>query len=97
MHGRDGQTLIDNQIPRSSPSASQSESALSVGPLPKFVSNRVSKFLNGKDPCQRLTTQHSGLDQTNFSGRDRDREIILMKIHYETETEKKWMLNFLTR
>ena len=37
----------------------------------------------------------SGWDETNFLGRDR--EIRLMKIHYETETEKKWMLIFLTR
>ena len=36
----------------------------------------------------------SGWDETNFFGRDRDREIRLMKIHYETETEKKWMLIF---
>ena len=35
-----------------------------------------------------------GWDETNFLGRDRDREIRLMKIHYETETEKKWMLIF---
>ena len=27
----------------------------------------------------------------------RDREIRLIKIHYETETEKMWMLIFLTR
>ena len=33
-----------------------------------------------------------GWDETNVLGRDR--EIRLMKIHYETETEKKWMLNF---
>ena len=26
----------------------------------------------------------TGWDETNFSGRDQDREIILMKIHYET-------------
>ena len=36
----------------------------------------------------------SGWDETNFLGQDRDREIRLMKIHYETETEKKWMLIF---
>ena len=36
-----------------------------------------------------------GWDETNLLGRDR--EIKLMKIHYETKTEKKWMLNFLTR
>ena len=39
--------------------------------------------------------QNLGWDETNFSGRDR--ENILKKIHYETETEKKWMLNFFTR
>jgi len=38
-----------------------------------------------------------GWDETNFLGRDRDREIRLIKIHYETETEKKWMLIFWTR
>ena len=32
----------------------------------------------------------TGWDETNFLGRDRDREIRLKKIHYETETEKKW-------
>ena len=36
----------------------------------------------------------TGWDETNFLGRDRDQEIRLMKIHYETETEKKWMLIF---
>ena len=36
----------------------------------------------------------AGWDETNFLGRDRDREIRLMKFHYETETEKKWMLIF---
>ena len=36
----------------------------------------------------------SGWDETNYLGRDRDREIRLMKFHYETETEKKWMLIF---
>ena len=40
---------------------------------------------NGKTP---------GWNETNFLGRDRDREIRLIKIHYETETEKKWMLIF---
>ena len=35
----------------------------------------------------------SGWDKTNFLGQ----EIRLMKIHYKTETEKKWMLIFLTR
>ena len=39
----------------------------------------------------------SGWDETIFLRRDRDREIRFMKIHYETETEKKWMLIFLTR
>ena len=39
----------------------------------------------------------AGWDETNFLGEDRDREIILMKINYETENEKKWMLIFLTR
>ena len=34
------------------------------------------------------------IGETNFLGRDQDREIRLMKIHYETETEKKWMLIF---
>ena len=38
-----------------------------------------------------------GWDETNFLERDRDREIRLMKIHHETETEKKWTLIFLTR
>ena len=33
-------------------------------------------------------------DETNFLGRDRDRDIRFMKIHNETETEKKWMLIF---
>ena len=32
----------------------------------------------------------AGWDETNFYGRDQDREIRLMKIHYETETEKTW-------
>ena len=36
----------------------------------------------------------SGWDETNFLGRARDREIRLMKIYYETETEKKWVLIF---
>ena len=34
----------------------------------------------------------AGWDETNLFGRDRDLEIRLMKIHYKTETEKKWML-----
>ena len=34
----------------------------------------------------------SGWDETNFL--ERDREIRLMKIHHETETEKKWTLIF---
>ena len=41
--------------------------------------------------------QVPGWDETNFLGRDRDREKKLIKIHYETETEKMWMLIFLTR
>ena len=41
-----------------------------------------------------LMSAWSGWDETNFLGRDRDQEIRLMKIHYETKTEKKWMLNF---
>ena len=36
-------------------------------------------------------------EETNFLGQDRDREIRPTKIYYETETEKKWMLIFLTR
>ena len=39
----------------------------------------------------------TGWDETNILGQDRDREIRLMKIHYETETEKKLMLIFRTR
>ena len=35
-----------------------------------------------------------GWDETNFLERDRDREIRVMKIHHETETEKKWTLIF---
>ena len=31
---------------------------------------------------------NSGWDETNFLGRDRDRENGLIKNHYETETEK---------
>ena len=37
----------------------------------------------------------SGWDETNFLGRDGDREIRPTKIQYETE--KKWMLIFLMR
>ena len=37
----------------------------------------------------------AGQDETNFLGRAR--EIRLMKIHYETKTEKKLMLIFSTR
>ena len=33
-----------------------------------------------------------GWDETNVLGRDRENGLI--KIHYETETEKLWMLNF---
>ena len=40
---------------------------------------------------------YAGWDETNFLGWDRDQEIRLMKIHYETETEKKWMMIFWTR
>ena len=42
-------------------------------------------------------TKMAGWDETNFLGRDREREIRLIKNHYETETEKWWMLNFCTR
>ena len=41
---------------------------------------------------KKLCLDRVGRDQ--FLGRDRDREIRLMEIHYETETEKKWMLIF---
>ena len=38
---------------------------------------------------ERALGQHlSGWDETNFLGQDRDREIRLIKTHYETETEK---------
>ena len=37
----------------------------------------------------------AGWDETNFLGRDR--EIRPTKVQYETKTEKKWMLIFLTR
>ena len=47
---------------------------------------------------ERALGQHlSGWDETNFLRQDRDREIRIIKIHYETKTEKKWMLIFLTR
>ena len=45
----------------------------------------ISRYSKG-----RLKKNRVGRDQ--FLGRDR--EIRLMKIHYETETEKKWMLIF---
>ena len=39
----------------------------------------------------------AGWDETNVFGRDRDREIRLMKIHYETKTEKKVDADFLNK
>ena len=56
--------------------------------LRKLKFNMIYNTYLNKSPFK------SGWDETNFLGRDRDREIRLMKIHYETETEKKWMLIF---
>ena len=60
-----------------------------LGSLWKILPYR--KKVGGTQPGM---TSRAGWDETNFLGRDRDREIRLMKIHYETETEKKWMLIF---
>ena len=43
-------------------------------------------------PMHATCKLHPLIGETNFLGRDQ--EIRLMKIHYKTETEKKWILIF---
>ena len=62
-------------------------------PLDNYISlNMVENFVMKLELV--ASSQRSGWDETNFLERDRDREIRLMKIHHETETEKKWLLIF---